>query len=125
MLRPSLPYGEDPKAALQELGPDSGGGTVTAVLFNLAATPEQENHGALLAAIARQLPGGASVFVDESALTERALTQTGVDARLAERIALWRQFCTYHQVPVTVVNLLQPDKYATNTPDGVAAPGAR
>lgn len=127
MLRPSLPYGEDFKAVLQDLGPDSDSdsATMTAVLFNLAATPEQENHGALLSAIARQLPGKVSVLVDESALTERAITQTGVDARLAERIALWRQFCTYHQVPVTVVNLLQPEKYAANASGGVAATGVR
>jgi hypothetical protein len=125
MLRPSLPYGEDPGAVLQELGPDTGDATVTAVLFNLAATPEQENHGALLAAIARQLPGGVTILADESALTERAMTQTGLDARLAERIALWRQFCTYHHVPVTVVNLLQPDKYAAGANSDAAATGAR
>ena len=72
MLRPSLPYGEDPKSLLQDLHPETGDATVTAVLFNLAATPEQENHGALLAAIARQLPGGVTVLADESSMTERA-----------------------------------------------------
>lgn len=125
MLRPSLPYGEDPKGVLQELRPDTGDATVTAVLFSLAATPEQENHGALLSAIARQLPGGVSALVDESALTERAMSQDGVDARLAERIALWRQFCTYHQVPVTIVNLLQPEKYAAGSNGQAAATGVR
>jgi Protein of unknown function (DUF2868) len=125
MLRPSLPYGEDPKAVLQDLRPDAGDAAVTAVLFNLAATPEQENHGALLSAIARQLPGGVSALVDESALTERAMRQDGVDARLDERIALWRQFCTYHQVPVTIVNLLQPEKYAAGSNGHAAATGAR
>jgi hypothetical protein len=125
MLRPSLPYGEDPKSVLQDLRPETGDATVTAVLFNLAATPEQENHGALLAAISRQLPGGVSVLADESSMTERATTQTGTDARLAERIALWRQFCTHYQVPVTIVNLLQPEKYRADTQGGVAAAGAR
>jgi hypothetical protein len=125
MLRPSLPYGEDPKGVLQDLRIDTGDATVTAVLFSLAATPERENHGALLSAIASQLPGGVSVLVDESSLTERAAGQAGADARLAERIALWRQFCTYHQVPVTVVNLLQPDKYAALADGGAAATGAR
>jgi hypothetical protein len=125
MLRPSLPYGEDPKALLQDLSLDTGDATVTAVLFNLAATPEQENHGALLAAIARQLPGGVSVLADESSMTERATGPAESDARLAERIALWRQFCTHYQVPVTIVNLLQPEKYRTDTQGGVAAAGAR
>jgi hypothetical protein len=125
MLRPSLPYGEDPEAVLQDLRPDAGNATVTAVLFNLAATPEQENHGALLSAIARQLPGGVSVLLDESALTERGAGQPGFDARVAERVALWRQFCTYHGLLVTVVNLLQPGKYRTGVDGGVAAAGAQ
>jgi hypothetical protein len=124
MLRPSLPYGEDPKALLQDLRPENDEATVTAVLFNLAATPEQENHGAALSAVVRQLPGGVQVLVDESALTERTVGQAGADARLAERIALWRQFCTYHQLPVTVVNLLQPTKYQTGM-DGMAAAAHR
>ncbi len=125
MLRPALPYGEDPKAVLEDLRPDNGTSTVTAVLFSLAATPEQENHGAVLSAIARQLPGGVQVFVDESPLTERAAGQPGMDARLAERVALWRQFCTYHQLPVTVVNLLQPAKYRADAAGGLAAEGYR
>jgi hypothetical protein len=124
MLRPALPYGEDPKTILQDLQADANGATVTAVLFSLAATPEQENHGAVLAAIARQLPGGVQVLIDESPLTERTAGQAGMDARLAERIALWRQFCTYHQLPVTVVNLLQPAKYSAGT-DGSMAAAAR
>ena len=45
--------------------------------------------------------------------------------RLAERIALWRQFCTYHQVPVTIVNLLQPEKYAAGSNGQAAATGVR
>jgi hypothetical protein len=125
MLRPALPYGEDPKAVLQDLLPDAGTATVTAVLFSLAATPEQENHGALLSAIARQLPGSVQVLVDESALTERGAGQAGMEARLAERIALWRQFCTYHQLPVTVVNLLQPATYRAGTDGGLAAAAHR
>jgi hypothetical protein len=125
MLRPSLPYGEEPNAVLQDLRLDAAGTTVTVVLFNLAATPEQENHGALLSAIARQLPGGVSVLVDESALTERGASQAGFDVRVAERIALWRQFCTYHQLPVTVVNLLQPEKYRAGSDGGVPASEAR
>jgi hypothetical protein len=79
----------------------------------------------LLSAIARQLPGGVSVLVDESALTERGASQAGFDVRVAERIALWRQFCTYHQLPVTVVNLLQPEKYRAGSDGGVPASEAR
>ncbi|MDB5929649.1 MAG: hypothetical protein JWR60_1356, partial [Polaromonas sp.] len=34
--------------------------------------------------------------------------QAGSPARLAERIALWQQFCSFHKAPATVVNLLDP-----------------
>ena len=30
--------------------------------------------------------------------------------RLAERIALWQQFCNFHHAPATIVNLLDPAK---------------
>lgn len=110
MLRPPVPYGEDVQAAVADLQADAAD-TMTAALFNLSATPEKENHGAFLDSLKRRLPGGLLVLVDESGMTERALGQAGSEARLAERIALWRQFCTYHGVQVSVVNLLQPDKY--------------
>lgn len=124
MLRPSLPYGEDPKAVLLDLHPDAGDGIVTMVLFNLASTPEQENHGALLSGITRQLPGGVSVLVDESSMAERAASLGGADPRVAERIALWRQFCSHYQLPVRIVNLLHPDKYSDDT-QGSAMAGTR
>jgi hypothetical protein len=28
---------------------------------------------------------------------------------MAERVALWRQFCSFHKAPATFVNLLHPD----------------
>ncbi|MBH2019869.1 MAG: hypothetical protein I8H91_10035 [Burkholderiales bacterium] len=40
MLRPSIPYGEEPQDALRNLKLDDGDAPLTAVLFNLAATPE-------------------------------------------------------------------------------------
>ncbi|WP_308601625.1 DUF2868 domain-containing protein [Massilia sp. Dwa41.01b] len=42
LLRPTVPYGEEPKEALRENGFDEAGVTVTAALFSLSATPEKE-----------------------------------------------------------------------------------
>lgn len=109
MLRPSIAYGEDLNTSLAEKESETGT-AVSAALFNLAATPEQENQGAFLAALRQRVPG-AIVLLDESGLAERSRSQPDADARLAERVALWRQFCSYHGLPATLVNLLEPDKY--------------
>jgi len=105
MLRPSSAYGDEPAAALGEAGPDDSGATCTAVLFNLAATPEKENHGAFLDHLVRTSKRGIAVLIDESSLVERS------DAtRIGERVALWQQFCNFHRAPATIVNLLNPQQ---------------
>lgn len=119
MLRPSLAYGDDPVDALRDIGPDAGSATVTAVLFSLAATPEKENHGALLDQLRRAAPRGIAVLIDESSLTQRS-SASSVDGRLAERTALWRQFCHFHGCSATVVNLLEPAKYPLDENAGLS-----
>lgn len=119
MLRPSLAYGEDPVDALRDIGPDAAGVTITAVLFSLAATPEKENHGAILDQLRRAAPCGIAVLVDESTLTQRAGTQAGADGRLAERVALWRQFVHFHGCSATLINLLEPAKYPLDAGAGL------
>lgn len=109
MLRPSIAYGAEPRDALGGLALDEGDATVTAVLFSLAATPENENHGALLGHLAGQSARGIAVLVDESGYLERVGAQAGAQARIAERRALWQQFCSFHRAPATFVNLLHPD----------------
>lgn len=112
MLRPSLAYGEDPADAI---GPDASGVTITAVLFSLAATPETENHGAVLDQLRRVSSRGIAVLVDVSNLAQRA----GTEVRLAERIALWRQFCHFHGCSATIVNLLDPATYPIDADAGL------
>lgn len=124
MLRPSSPYGEDPQESLRDAGLDDSTVTVSAVLFNLAATPEKENHGAFLDYLVRHTPGGIAVLIDESGLMERAGAQPGSDARIAERMALWRQFCSFHHTEATIVNLLQPQKYPLDIDTGLAVSSA-
>jgi hypothetical protein len=125
MLRPSVPYGEDPKETLNDTRLDEPGVTHTAVLFNLAATPEKENHGAFLDYLLRRAPQGIAVLIDESSLVERGAGQQGSDSRIVERMALWRQFCSYHGASATFVNLLHPEKYPIELGVGLATQGAR
>jgi len=124
MLRPSSPYGEDPKESLRDARLDDAGVAITAVLFNLTATPERENHGAFLDYLVRGTPRGIAVLLDESSLVERGAAdgtvQAGFETRLDERIALWRQFCHHHRTTATVVNLLHPDKYPLDLGSGLA-----
>jgi hypothetical protein len=124
MLRPSSPYGEEPREVLQDVSLDDPSVAVTAVLFSLAATPERENHGAFLAHLARHSPRGIAVLVDESGLVERAAGQAGFEARIDERVALWRQFCSYHRTTATFVNLHHPEKYPLDLGAGLAVSAA-
>jgi hypothetical protein len=97
MLRPSTAYGEAPQVS------DDTEAAATAALFNLSATPEQENHGAFLDALTSAVPRGVTVLLDESAYLERMGPE-----RLAERVALWQAFCRFHRTAATVVNLQAP-----------------
>lgn len=97
MLRPSTAYGEAPQVS------DDAEVTSNAALFNLTATPEQENHGAFLDALSKVLPRGVTVLLDESAYLERMGPE-----RLAERVALWQEFCRFHRTTASVVNLQVP-----------------
>ena len=120
MLRPSCAYGEEPKELLRDARLDDPDVAITAVLFNLAATPERENHGAFLDHLVRNTPRGIAVLLDESGLVERG----AADARLVERVALWHQFCQYHHVPATVVDLLHPERHPLDLGSGLHVSGA-
>ena len=125
LLRPTVAYGEEPKEALADTGFEEAGVTVTAALFSLAATPEKENQGAFLDYLVRSSRRGIAVLLDESSMTERGAGQTGLDARVNERIALWRQFCSFHGTAATVVNLIDPAKHPIELGAGLALPELR
>ncbi len=102
IMAPAVAYGADESAALA---------TATewqVLLFNLAATPEEETHGAFLAAIAASTRAGESplAVIDESGLRVRL----GDDAaRLEARRTLWRRLCDDHHCGVLFVDLAAPD----------------
>jgi hypothetical protein len=97
--------GED---ALPEGLVPAGPHALVAIVFALAATPEPENHGAFLAAVAA-LAGRATpvvAIVDESGFRKRFAQQP---ARLEERRAAWRDlFAARGREPV-LVDLEAPD----------------
>jgi hypothetical protein len=125
LLRPTVPYGEEPKEALGDTALEEAGVTVTAALFSLAATPEKENHGAFLDYLVKHSRRGVAVLLDESSMTERGAGQAGLDARVNERVALWRQFCSFHGTAATLVNLVEPGKLPIELGAGLALPELR
>ena len=102
-VMPTVAYGEE-EAFVH--APRGDGAPVA--LFNLAATPEAETHGAFLAALHEQMPPGEPLLalLDEAAWQAR----NGGDAvRLDARRALWRNLCDdYHCTPI-FVDLAAPD----------------
>jgi hypothetical protein len=90
--RASVPYGEEERhrAELATLGDDA---TIVVLPFSLATTPEDENHGTVLAATRDWLaerPGAQLlVVIDEAPYAQRL---AGAPERLEERRAAWRAF---------------------------------
>jgi hypothetical protein len=108
--RTTLRYGEEDMA-----GPafDSGAHRVAdlhVVLMNLAATPEAENHGVVIAAArdsARRArpPAAVRVVVDESPYVERFAGDSSLASRLEERRRLWRDFVAGYGLEADLVEL--------------------
>jgi hypothetical protein len=118
----------------------SGPLALAAVVFGLAATPESENQGAFVRAIAARLAPGTPVVavVDESAFRRRFAE---APARLDERREAWRELLTGHGFAPVFVDLDAPGlaaaeaaveaaieqarEIAPEPPDQARAPSAR
>jgi hypothetical protein len=77
-------------------------------LFNLSATPESENHGALVSGLRRRMVeaksgAGLTVLLDESAMRERS--GDGADARIESRRAAWEAMLRQHHAAPVSLNL--------------------
>lgn len=101
--RPPIAYGDD---TLPDLPPPPLAGVVA--LFNLAATPERENHGAFAAALAERLAGRAPLvaIVDISDFVDRFHDQP---RRVEERETSWRQALETAGIAPLFVRLADPD----------------
>jgi hypothetical protein len=95
--RTSLRYGEEDMAGAAFAIGAHRVADLHVVLMTLAATPEAENHGVVIAA-ARDAahrarpPAGVRIVIDESAFAARLAADASLAPRLEERRRLWRHF---------------------------------
>jgi hypothetical protein len=96
-------YGDDALPSLPSPPP-----AVVAAVFNASATPERENHGAFIAALAARVAGRAPLLaiVDTSDFASRFADQPG---RIAERRAAWERALAAHGSEALFVRLAAPD----------------
>lgn len=105
--RAAVRYGEEDEF-VRELNA-AGKTDVVVLLFNLAATPEEENHGEVIAGVRDWLAAGQPrpqllVLVDEGPYAER-MAADGATGRVAERRDAWQQFVAAHGLAACSVNL--------------------
>ena len=97
-VAPGVAFGAEDEAPLAV----SPGTSHAIALFDLSATPENENQGRFLRRLSAALPAGASlaVLLDESQFARRF---AGLGLRLAERREAWRLWGEAHgSVPLAL-----------------------
>ncbi len=96
----------------------AGDFALVAALFSLTATPEAENHGAFITALASTLAPRTLLLalIDESGFRQRFANQTD---RLEERRGAWRQMLSTRQAAPVFVDLTAAD--ATPAADALTA----
>jgi hypothetical protein len=78
------------------------------LLMSLAATPEAENHGAMVDAMQRALGRRKANFllvVDESSYAARMNVEASLATRVAQRARTWREFATARNQTACIVDL--------------------
>jgi hypothetical protein len=105
-------YGDE-DGLLRNLGDRGGIADILVLLFSLAATPEDENHGAVIAGVRDWIERARRhtqmlVLVDEGPYLARMERTAGVD-RVGERRELWRAFVAARGLSACFADLVQPD----------------
>ena len=100
-VAPSVAWGGE-DALPSDLLP-SGPLTLVAVVFGLAATPEPENHGALLRAVTAKATGAPVIALVDESTFQRRFAQ--LPERLEERRAAWRDMLARQGLAPVLVNL--------------------
>ena len=93
-----------PATAREPRAPD-----LVVALFNLASTPETENHGVFLDNLKARPHGALAVVVDESAYRRKLGAQAGADERLAQRRQAWSGLAATRDLHAVFVDLEAPD----------------
>lgn len=90
------------------------------LLFNLAATPEDETHGTVIAQFESHTPGPTGVWIYCAEMAERLGSGAAAQQRLNERKLLWQQCIQAHGMQVAFVE--QPAAaQTTNRVDSIDA----
>lgn len=105
-------YGDEDDL-LRQLGDRGAGADVIAILLSLAATPEDENHGTVIAGVRDWIERERRrthllVLVDEGPYLARMQGGAAAD-RVGERRELWRRFVAARGLQAGFVDLRQPD----------------
>jgi hypothetical protein len=104
---PGVAYGEEAAFDAPARGPAAD---LEVLLFSLAATPEAENHGAILQRALQRLSGAAAgsrllVLVDEAPYLARMSGDASLHARIEQRREAWREFVHRHGLEPCLVDL--------------------
>jgi hypothetical protein len=78
------------------------------LVMSLAATPESENHGAMIEAMQRELSRRRASFlllVDESSYVARMSAETSLTSRIEQRSRSWREFAAARNQTICIVDL--------------------
>jgi hypothetical protein len=104
---PPIAYGgEDEWLSLT--GGDLGKADQLILLFNLASTPEAENHGALVAGVRGRIKGGATallVLLDDSSFRHKLRGQGSAERRIEDRLEAWRAVLAPAAITPAVVSV--------------------
>ena len=106
-LRNSVAYGDEDDFAQQLAAAPMAPADCQVLLMNAAATPESENHGAMIEAMQRgtSKQSGYLLVIDQSAYVERMHADASLAPRIAERARNWRAFGAARNQPTAVVDL--------------------
>jgi hypothetical protein len=112
---PGIPYGDEDEWLARE-GHSLGNADQLIILFNLASTPEAENHGALVAGVRQRIGAagtGLLVVLDDSSFRRKLRGQSSADSRIQERLETWKSVLAANAVTPATVTLDLADETAS------------
>ena len=108
-MQPPLHYGEEARARRAIAGEGVPPVDAHVLLFSLGATPENENHGSVVAAVrdsVQHAPPAPDllIVVDEAPYAVRLGADALYERRLEERRDLWRRFLAGYGLEMTLLD---------------------
>jgi hypothetical protein len=107
-VRESVAYGEEDAFVQKLRAHPLPSADCHILVMSLAATPESENHGAMIEAMQRALSRSRASFllvVDESSYAARMNAEASLATRVAQRSRAWRDFAAARNQTICVVDL--------------------